>query len=182
MKVTRLLALGAIAALVSACSGGGGVPTTSGIGSGDTQQSIAKVSIPSRTMVIDGVTAHVLPARGVTVDDEQGVRHSLATSNLVWNGGPVQPAPKIYVVFWGSKWTTGDGEYQTLTGFFSKEGGGGWDNTVTQYSGSNGTAGNPSGRLAGTWIDTADSVPSQPAPAQWARKPNARRSTLDTAA
>ena len=166
MKTTKILAAAAVAALLSACSGGApqSVPVT-----GNSLQSVAQNSIPSRTMDIDGVTAHVLPARGVAVLDEQGPGGGIRTlsrdagtsGNLSWHGGPVQTSPKIYIVFWGSNWTTGNGEYQTLTGFFNAEAGHAWDNTVTQYTGSNGTAGNPNGQLAGTWIDTSK-VPSRP--------------------
>lgn len=119
-------------------------------------------------MILDGLTAHVMPARGVTVLDDLnpverlGHRSGSSGSNLVWNGGPVQTTPKIYVVFWGSKWSTSDGEYKALTGFFNAIGGHSWINTDTQYTGSNGRISNPSAQLAGTWIDTADSVPSRP--------------------
>lgn len=121
--------------------------------------------IASRTIMEEGVTMHVLPARGVTVASDVTARGVLArastSGNLIWNGGPVQTSPKIYIVFWGSKWNTSDGEYKALTGFMSKMGGGGWINTDTQYSGSNGSVTNPSSQLAGTWIDPS-SVPKRP--------------------
>lgn len=168
MRFTRLLAVGAIAALLAACSGNGvqSVPNTSvqpgtaSVGTGPT--------IQSRTMTLDGVTVHVLPARGVKVlsDYTQGITTLSAgnagtAGNLAWNGGPVQTVPKIYIVFWGSKWSTADGEYKTLTGFMSAIGGGKWMNIDTQYPGSNGALTNPSGQLAGTWIDPSF-VPKRP--------------------
>jgi hypothetical protein len=168
LKFTKVLAWGAVAALLSACSGGNSVPSLNGSAA---TQSIAKASIASRTMVIDGVTAHVLPAVGVSVDDEQGpggglkglmARTRSATSgNLLYNGGPIQHTPKIYIVFWGPKWSSGDGEYTTLTGFFNAMAGGKWINVDTQYTGTNGAVTNPTGQLAGTWIDSS-SVPSKP--------------------
>jgi serine protease len=117
-------------------------------------------------MVEDGVTMHVFPARGVTVLDDLQPRTVLShtagsSSNLVWNGGPVQTTPTIYIVYWGSKWTTSDPEYATLNGFMSKMAGGKWINIDTQYSGSNGALTNPSTQLAGTWIDKS-SVPRKP--------------------
>lgn len=87
--------------------------------------------------------------------------HASTGSNLAWNGGPVQVTPKIYIVYWGPKWTTSDPEYTTLNGFMTKMGGGAWINIDTQYSGSNGTITNPSSQLAGTWIDPS-SVPKRP--------------------
>jgi serine protease len=156
LKSSKLLAAGAVAALLSACAGGNG--SMQALPNQTNQQNAAR-SIPSRTMAVDGVMVHVLPARGVTVLNEQGAGglRTVAASgnNLQWYGGPVQTSPKIYIVFWGPKWTTGNGEYTTLTGFFNAIGGHSWINIDTQYSGSNGTVGNPSGQLAGTWIDSS---------------------------
>lgn len=114
------------------------------------------------------MTMRVFPARGVTVlsDYTSGITtlsraRSGGSSNLTWHGGPVQTTPKIYIVFWGSKWTTSDPEYTVLTGFMKAIGGGKWINIDSQYTGSNGTVTNPSSQLAGTWIDTS-SVPAHP--------------------
>ncbi len=134
-----------------------------------TQQSVpGGPSIQSRTMVDEGLTIHVLPARGVTVlsDYYSSARTVFARgpatgNNFMWNGGPVQTVPKIYIVFWGSKWTTSNPEYTTLTGFMNAIGGGKWVNTDTQYTGSNGAITNPASQLAGTWIDPS-SVPRRP--------------------
>ena len=164
MKFPRLVAAATIASLLAACGGGvTNVPdaTTQQLPSGGP-------TIQSRTMTIDGVTVHVLPARGVTVlsDYYQSGKAILSHpassgANLVWNGGPVQVTPKIYIVYWGPKWNTSDPEYKTLNGFMSAIGGGGWINIDTQYYGSNGTITNPPGQLAGTWIDPS-SVPRRP--------------------
>ena len=81
-----------------------------------------------------------------------------AGSNLINHGGPVQTAPKVYVVYWG--WTSDpSGEQAYLNNFLSSVGGTQWLSTVKQYgSGSNST-------LSGTWSDSA-SVPSHPTDAQ----------------
>ncbi len=166
MRITRLLAFGTVAALLAACSGNGVQPVPgNSIGPASTGTGPA---IQSRTMALDGLTVHVVPARGVKVlsDYTQGIAtlssgHAGSSANLVWHGGPVQTVPTIYIVFWGSKWTINDGEYKTLTGFMSAIGGGGWINIDTQYSGSNGALTNPAHQLAGTWIDPS-SVPSRP--------------------
>jgi serine protease len=166
VKLYRVLAVGAIASLLSACAGGGqSVPNLS------TEQQTQNTSggvIASRTIVEDGVTMHVLPARGVTVGNDVTARGVLArssSSNLVWNGGPVQVTPKIYIVYWGPNWTSADPEYTTLNGFMSKMAGGAWINIDTQYSGSNGTITNPNSQLAGTWIDSS-AIPSKPSSSQ----------------
>jgi hypothetical protein len=87
-----------------------------------------------------------------------------STSNLSYHGGPIQTAPKIYAVYWGSTWnTTGDpnGEKSYYTNFISGVGGSSWLGTVTQYTQSNGQhVGNSSGSYAGSWVDTTDAVPS----------------------
>jgi hypothetical protein len=77
-----------------------------------------------------------------------------ASSNLINHGGPVQTAPKVYVVYWG--WQSDpSGEQTYLNNFLSSVGGTQWLSTVNQYgSGSNST-------LSGTWSDSA-SVPSHP--------------------
>jgi hypothetical protein len=90
----------------------------------------------------------------------RGVAHPLRASNLINHGGPVQTAPRVYVVFWG--WTSDPhGEQPYLTRFLSSVGGTSWLSTVNQYSG----AGWTGDLLAGTWSDTA-SVPLHPTDSQ----------------
>jgi hypothetical protein len=85
---------------------------------------------------------------------------SIITGPLINNGGPVQTAPIVYVVYWG--WTSDpSGEQAYLNDFLSTVGGTAWLGTVTQYSG----AGNPTGLYAGSWSDPS-SVPTQPSDAQ----------------
>jgi serine protease len=96
-----------------------------------------------------------------------GLRTTQATSggNLTYHGGPIQTAPKIYVVLWGSssQWgPSGDvnGEAAYYEKFISGVGGSQWLSSVTQYTQSNGQAvGNASGSYVGAWSDTADPVP-----------------------
>jgi hypothetical protein len=103
-----------------------------------------------------------------------------ATTNLLYQGGAVETAPKVYISWWGSQWNTGfstggytSAQAQTyITDFFNNVGGSSWDNIDTQYCqgvavgtvncGSSGThITNPTGQLKGTWVDTT-SVPSRP--------------------
>jgi hypothetical protein len=84
-----------------------------------------------------------------------GVIHALGSGNLIDHGGPVETAPKVYVVYWG--WTSDpSGEQPYLNKFLSSVGGTSWLSTVSQYGG--GYTGN---LLAGTWSDSA-SVPKRP--------------------
>jgi serine protease len=104
--------------------------------------------------------------------------------NLAFGGGVadgsagtagVEPAPTVYVVFWGSQWNNNDpsGEAAILRNFYSGVGGSTWMNTVTQYcqgvpsgtvscNGAGTPAGNPTGILAGTWYDNAKAAPRTP--------------------
>jgi hypothetical protein len=165
VRIHRLVAAAAISSLLAACSGGmPSVPSAN--------DHLSPLSaIQSHTMLLDnGGVAQVMFARDYTgssatftpVTGRIPLSGRASTSNnLIWNGGPVQTVPKIYVVFWGPKWTSSNGEYKTLTGFFTAIGGKGWINIDTQYKGSNGTITNPSSQLAGTWIDSS-SIPSKP--------------------
>jgi serine protease len=87
--------------------------------------------------------------------------HALAIAGAMTNhGGPVQTAPKVYVVFWD--WTSDpSGEQAYLTRFLSSVGGTPWLGTVNQFG-----AGSQASLLAGTWSDTADAVPASPTDAQ----------------
>jgi serine protease len=101
-------------------------------------------------------------------------------TNLSSHGGPIQTAPKIYLVYWGSQWNNNDpsGEAAIQQSFFNHVGGSSWSNSVTQYcegvpSGTvfcNG-AGTPAGNnttLGGVWFDNAAAAPSKPSQAQLA--------------
>jgi serine protease len=104
-----------------------------------------------------------------------GKRAAAASSNnLYYHGGVsdgnagligVETTPKVYVVFWGSQWSSDpSGEAPIVKNFLGGVGGSSWLNSVTQYcqsvaSGSytcaGGTfAGSPSG-LAGFWSDNS---------------------------
>jgi serine protease len=107
-----------------------------------------------------------------------------ASTNLIYQGGAVETTPVVYISWWGSQWNTGfstggytSAQAQTyITNFYSNVGGSSWDNIDTQYCqgvavgtincGSSGThITNPTGQLAGTWVDTT-TVPRRPTQAQ----------------
>jgi hypothetical protein len=84
---------------------------------------------------------------------------ALGSGNLINHGGPVESAPRVYVVYWG--WTSDpSGEQAYLNRFLSSVGSTSWLATVGQYGG--GSAGN---LLAGTWSDPS-SIPASPSDAQ----------------
>lgn len=111
---------------------------------------------------ISAAGATTLPHRvHVTSPHQLKPRPSHATAragsgNLINHGGPVQNAPRVYVVYW--HWTSDpSGEQSYLNNFLSSVGGTTWLSSVAQYGG--GYTGN---LLAGTWSDTTASIPTHP--------------------
>ncbi|MES2153847.1 MAG: hypothetical protein V4510_01795 [bacterium] len=78
--------------------------------------------------------------------------------NLVYHGGPVQTAPKVYLVYWGWNGVDPANVEPYLTAFFNGVGGTGWANIQTQYS----SITNPTGQLAGVWHDNSALPPTIP--------------------
>lgn len=98
---------------------------------------------------------NIAPVRSIVPRPRHGAAPASGSGNLINHGGPVENAPRVFVVFWG--WTSDpSGEQPYLTRFLSSIGGTSWLSTVSQYGG--GWTGN---LLAGTWSDSA-SVPSHP--------------------
>lgn len=107
------------------------------------------------------------------------VQAASTANDLSYHGGVggigVEPAPKIYLVLWGSQWNGNDpsGESALLQSFYNGVGGSSWLNSVTQYcqgvatgtfycNGAGTAAGNPSHILAGVWADNASAAPTHP--------------------
>lgn len=126
-----------------------------------------------------------------TVDDARRAReanHKLqsasTSSELSYHGGTggigVETAPKIYLVFWGSQWSSDPtGEATILQNFYDGVGGSSWLNSVTQYcqgvasgtvycDGAGSAAGNPPNLLVNVWYDNASAAPSRPRQSQLA--------------
>jgi hypothetical protein len=176
-RASKLIALGAVAAVLAACSGTGttSIPSTApqSTQGGPTTQSV----YPRSEMGSDGHTITYFYNRNielgglVTTSPSAGGRTTLSVipGAMTYHGGPVQTAPKIYVVLWGSasQWGSGDidGVATYYQNFISGVGGSHWLGSVTQYTQSNGQAvGNAAGSYAGTWNDTVDSVPKLTSP------------------
>ena len=168
-KAAKLVALGATAAILAACSSNGvsTLPSTS--------QSVAQTTYPRTTMSSDGHTIVFFYNRQIELSGRvsdnpaanTGTRAplSIITGAMTYHGGPVQTAPKIYIVHWGSatQWGSGDvdGVANYYQNFISGVGGSSWMSSVTQYTNSSGGhVGNSAGSYAGTWNDTTDSIPS----------------------
>jgi len=100
-------------------------------------------------------------------------------NNLTYHGGPVETSTSVYLIYWGSAWSTGftTGGYTSAKAqtyvhdFFTNVGGSNWIGTDTQYcqgaasgatSCGSGTThvGNPTGQLKGVWVDSATNPPA----------------------
>jgi hypothetical protein len=119
----------------------------------------------------------------------RGAGGASSSNNLSYRGGAsarsagtigVETAPKIYLVFWGSQWSSDpSGEAAILQSFYGAVGGSPWLKSVVQYcqgvssgtvfcNGAGTPAGNPSGMLSGYWYDNTSSAPSRPRQSQLA--------------
>jgi hypothetical protein len=175
---TKLYAVAAMSALLTACQGGQALPPPTA-GQTQTQSSdreLTTLSLFEAQNNSTGEHVRIYPTREV-VDafrlSQAGVRAAQATSPLTYHGGPVQTNPKIYIVFWGSSWNTSTGDPKgvatQLKNFLSIVGGSKWLNSVTQYTQSDGQhVGNQPGSFVGSYVDTTSSPPSRPSQSQLA--------------
>jgi hypothetical protein len=149
----------------------------------------------TRAMVLVGVAAIVAlfavasPASanpGPNGTSTKGGVGPAATTLLSYGGGPIQTAPVVYIVYWGSQWGTSSitndpsGEAPLQLSFFNNMFGSGdtWSTSTTQYCqgvpvgttqcGTSGThVGHPSSSpVRGTWLDSGVSSPRRPTQSQ----------------
>jgi hypothetical protein len=103
---------------------------------------------------------HVMPPRG-----HQRPRPNLCCTQLVYNGGPLQRTPSVFLTFWG--WTSdpnGEGNY--LFRFLNGVGSYSWLATLYQYG-----MGNPRHQLVAAHIfHDSTPIPSSPTDAQIAQE------------
>jgi serine protease len=123
------------------------------------------------------------------VHDAHGKPGGGGSANLSYHGGTggigVETATAVYIVYWGSQWSSDpSGEAAIQQGFFNGVGGSSWNNSVTQYCqgvasgtifcGTSGQrASNPSSVLKGVWSDNAAAAPSRPTQSQLAAEATA---------
>ncbi|HEX8026690.1 MAG TPA: hypothetical protein VF484_10830, partial [Candidatus Limnocylindrales bacterium] len=127
-----------------------------------------------------------MPTRGmVEAAQHQNQGHKPGGSkNLTYHGGVggigvVTATAKVYLVLYGSQWSSDpSGERALLESFFAKVGGTSWNNSVTQYCqgvatgtmtcGNNGTHAASATTFGGTLADTGSAAPSRPTQSQLA--------------
>ena len=179
MKQARLFAVAAISALLTACNNGGATPPPMprAVQPSSDVREFQSISTFVAQNTTTGEFVRVYPTRdGMDAfrATDAGQRFTQATNNLTYHGGPVQTAPKIYVVYWGSAWNgSGDpnGVRTYYNAFMTLIGGSRWLNSVTQYTQSNGQhVGNLPGSYVAasqSYVDTAN-PPSRPTQTQLA--------------
>lgn len=99
---------------------------------------------------------HLMPTVSAWRAGGAGADPAPDANNLIYHHGPIEKAPKVYLVFWG--WLGGaldpDGIAPYLQAFFNGVGGSPWAAIQTQYGeDARGNITNPEGQLAGVWFD-----------------------------
>ncbi len=175
MLKLRVLGAVAIASLLAACSSGvQSVPTGPSTLAPASAGGLTLLSTFTARDEETGTVVHIYPTRDVIDQINQGRQlERRRSSNLTYHRGPVQPAPLLYVVFWGSSWNSTSGDPQVvasrLTSFYNAIGGSKWLNSVTQYTQSGGQhVGNAGKIFAGSYVDTSSAPPTHPTQAQMA--------------
>jgi hypothetical protein len=198
VKIRALLTAAAIAAVAAGTVIA--VPGLAGAANGPAPATTTAPTAPPLTKasfengsggVAVGKVAGVIPARGSGLKITAAIARNNAAAaaaapaatatctepdcDLVYNGGPVQLTPHVYIVFWGSKWSSEAATENYLLNFYKGLGqtnnGDTWSPTVWQYDNSSG--GHPTfgtSLLAGSWVDTTDAVPATVAPADLANE------------
>ena len=149
---------------LAACSSSNGVSIPAAPQNPTPQQPESLMRVGNYDLIFNGPTGRM--ERGHIMHVRGGFPASSST-NLNWNGGPIQAHPKIFLIFWG--WSgasapTADpsSEAPYLLSYMDGVGGAsdsGWLNTVTQYYGPVGVFVGATGSPAGTWYDHTNSLP-----------------------
>jgi hypothetical protein len=165
-KLSRLAGIAACAVALAAagCSSNSGVTPSSG-----TPMSVQQQAANNQGWVhADGVTYHVPHYMGTL---QQAVQHPNLTPKLIYGGGPVLTAPKMYLIIWGFKAAGDASKVKALLKSYAKTlGGSAHDNIYTQYydivNGVQTNITNPSNQFGGIWADNTNAVPAHPSDAQ----------------
>ena len=178
-------ALGTIALVAFGVSLSAGAASASSAGA-DGSASNTVSAATAKGGVVHYVRSHGHTVRVVTngrfgVVSQHGVKkHSApqapAQGGLIYNGGPVEHNPTVYLVFWGNQWDSDSNGVQSyLQGYFGGLGGSGdnWSTITTQYPDNVGAPTFNGSVLGGTWVDDAAPAPSNAAQADIAAEAQA---------
>jgi serine protease len=173
----QLRTLGAVAiiSLLTACSSGvQSVPTLPGSVAPASAGGLTPLTTFTARDEESGAIVRIYPTQDVIAAIDQGRQpERRGSTNLQYFGGPVQTAPHLYVVFWGSAWNSSSGDpsgvASRLTAFYKVIGGSKWLNSVSQYTQTGGAhVGNAGNIFIGSYVDTSTTPPAHPSQSQMA--------------
>ena len=174
MKIRTLLTAAAVAAVAAATALG--APGLASAANGpapaiNVVQPASASSFDNSSGAAAGKVSGLIPARGTSLKKNAALAPAstshAATAvscgtepdcNLPYGGGPVQHTPHVYLIFWGSKWSTDTTTMNFVKSFFTDLGQPGdyWSTTVQQYSDKTGHPAFGKSVLAATpWVDTS---------------------------
>lgn len=177
MRIRALLTAGAAAALAAAAfavpSGGAAAAASPGnpAGSARTQPVISMTDFTNGHPTLSKM-AGIIPSRNTSLKALGATATAAAATckepncNLSYHGAPVQHSPHVYVVFWGSNWTTDSTQQaaqQYLVSFYKGLGASpkdDWTKIVSQYSDKTGHPVLGKSLLAGSYVDPS-ALPDQ---------------------
>lgn len=162
----RLVGIAACAAALSTagCSSNSGVTPTTG-----SPMTVQQQAMNSGGWVHhNGVTYHVPHYMGTKYMSYPKVKPDI---QVVYGGGPVLVAPRMYLIIWGYKLAGDANNVKPLLKQYAKAIGGSLHNNIyTQYyqiiSGVKTSITNPSNQFGAIWSDNANTVPAHPTDAQ----------------
>jgi serine protease len=142
-RLARIAVFGVAAALALAAA--------TGVASASTQTSSAARDSIARSGVL-GLNHAAAAAQPAPAND------------LIYHGGFIQDHVAVYLVFWGSQWTSDRNGVQTyVTNFFNGLGtsGDAWSRVTSQYAGRGGVPTFTGSVLKGAWVDNAAAAPGR---------------------
>jgi hypothetical protein len=95
-------------------------------------------------------------------------RDATSGKMLLYHGGHMQTAPRIYLVYWGPNWFSGGDQYgvaNRLNSFYKGIAGSGYAEALKEYNRTSSSFTNPLGQYRGWWQDKSP-VPSHPSSTQ----------------
>jgi hypothetical protein len=167
-KLSRLVGIVACATALAAagCASNSGVTPSTGSPMGLQQQAATNAG-----WVHDGGVTYHVPRYMPTADMPRGAVQP--DIQLVYGGGPVLVAPKMYVIFWGFKAAGDPNKMKPLLKNYAKNiGGSAYNNIYTQYyqdiNNVKTNITNPSnqGNKTTFWADDTNPIPSHPTDSQ----------------
>jgi hypothetical protein len=174
LKAAPMAGALASALFVAACSDRSAGPVAPTASSATNAPAAFSSSVAQQELLAHAIIHPTVEA----MERERASHRPSRSSNLTYHGGiggiGVETAPRVYLVFWGSQWSSDpSNEAAIVQDFLNGAGGSAWLNSVTQYcqSVSTGTvfcnsagapAGNPSRILVAVWFDNANAAASRP--------------------